>query len=39
MSPLCAFAAGLMMGVIIALLCVGVAVSIAEGRGRERQEN
>ena len=35
MSQLCAFVMGLFMGVIIALLCAGVTVSIIENRNRE----
>ena len=35
MSQLCAFIAGIFMGVIITLLTAGVTVSIIESRNRE----
>ena len=35
MSCVCAFIAGVFMGVIIALLCAGVTVSIIEAKHRE----
>ena len=35
MSCVCAFIAGVFMGVIIALLCAAVMVSIIESRNRE----
>lgn len=35
MSCACAFIAGIFMGVIIALLCAAVTVSIIENRNRE----